>query len=323
MASFRSIHALGLLILLLLGAAAPSARAQLWYMTGAEPPLVPKDSTVTIRVHSVAPGVFAAKVNYVWTGWVELSDGLLVIDAAMAESAGVALADTIRARSPNRPFRYLVLTNAHEDHVLGARPFLDGGASLVAPSSALARIDSILGRTRNPSKEVGIEKRKRFADPKRPVDVVWFGQPAVSGKDLAVYLPKQKVLFTGDLASHKAVPWLLDRDFSLKGWRAALDSLQLSRRYPATTAVPGHGVIGTPEEVLQFTRNYLRDAETKATQSAGWRLSLAEIKRWGDLGAFEGLEFYDEVHFMNMRRLYNEAKGIKTPGRGRSSVVRK
>jgi len=29
------------------------------------------------------------------------------------------------------------------------------------------------------------------------------------------------------------------------------------------------------------------------------------------------MEFYEDVHYLNMRRLYNEAKGIKTPGRGR------
>jgi glyoxylase-like metal-dependent hydrolase (beta-lactamase superfamily II) len=323
MAGYRGTRALVFIALLFLGVASSPAHAQLWYMTGAEPPPVPKDSTLTIRVQSLAPGVYAARVNYVWTGWVELSDGLLVIDAAMADSAGTALADTIRARSPNRPFRYLVVTNAHEDHIRGARPFLEGGATLVAPSGAHARIDSILGRSRDASKEIGIGKRKRFGDATRPVDVVWFGRPAVSRADLAVYLPKQKVLFTGDLASHRAVPWLLDRDFNLKGWRAALDSLQLSKRYPATTAVPGHGLLGTADDVLQFTRRYLLDAEEKAKKSAEWSLPLAEIKRWGDLGAYEGLEFYDEIHFMNMRRLYNEAKGIKTPGRGRSSVVRK
>jgi hypothetical protein len=35
------------------------------------------------------------------------------------------------------------------------------------------------------------------------------------------------------------------------------------------------------------------------------------------------MEFYEEVHFMNMRRLYNEAKGIKTPGRKNMHVFKR
>ena len=322
-ASWRTVLArnLGLLVLLLF--LAPGASAQVWYQPGAESAIPPKDTTLTIRVHPLAKGVFAAKINYVWTGWVELPDGIMVIDAGMADSAAAALADTIRARSPNLPFRYLVLTHAHEDHILGARRFLDAGATLIAHASTIAQIDSTLGIAPNPAKEIRITKRKRFGSGARLVDVIWFGKPAVSKADLVVYLPKQLVLFTGDLASYKAVPWLLDKDFSSAGWQAALDSLQLSKRYEATVAVPGHGILGTPNEALQFTRNYLRDARDKAAQHAGWNVSLAEVKRWAYLGAYEGLEFYDEVHFMNMRRLYNDAKGIKTPGRGKVRVIRK
>src|SRR6202008_287903 len=101
------------------------ARAQDVYLPGAETIPPPKDSTLTIRVHHLAPGVFAAKVNFAWTGWVELADGILVIDATPADSAAAALADTIAARSPGKKIRYLVLTHDRVDHMGGARRFLD------------------------------------------------------------------------------------------------------------------------------------------------------------------------------------------------------
>jgi cyclase len=292
------------------------------YLPGGEPPIPPKDSTLTIRVKQLAPGVYAAKLSYVWTGWIELPDGIMVIDAGMADSAGAALVDTIRARSPKQPIRYLVLTHSQEDHILGARPFLELGATLVTQATVADHIDSVLGIAPDASKEIRIQKQKRFGNAARPVDVIWLGRPASSAADLIVHLPKQRILFTGDLVSYNSVPWLLDRGFNLNGWFAALDTLR-TKRFAVDQLVPGHGVMGPPAKAIQFTRNYLRDADDKASKTAGYGMTLDYIRKWGYLGAYEGMEFYDEVHFLNLRRLYQEAKGIKTPGRGRVRALRK
>jgi cyclase len=266
--------------------------------------------------------VYAAKLGYVWAGWAELPDGILVIDAGMADSVGRAFADTIRARSPGQPFRYLLLTHAHGDHILGAKPFLEAGVTRIAHASVMSQIDSVLGIAPDPKKEIRITKSKRLGNAARPVDIVWLGRSADSRGDLVVHLPKQRVLFTGDLVSYKSVPWLMDRDFSLKGWFTSLDSLS-TKRFDADSLVPGHGVIGKRLEAITFTRRYLRDADEKASRTASYGTTLLEVKRWGYLGAYEGMEFYDEVHFLNMRRLYNEAKGIKTTGRGSVNVHQK
>jgi glyoxylase-like metal-dependent hydrolase (beta-lactamase superfamily II) len=299
-----------------------SGRAPAQYMPGGEPPIPPKDSTLTIRVQQLGPGVYAAKLSYVWTGWIELPEGIMVIDAGMADSAGAELADTIRARSPKLPFRYLVLTHSHDDHILGAKPFLNAGATLVTQATVSNQIDSLLGITPDAAKEIRIQKSKRFGNAARPVDVIWLGRPATSAADLMVHLPKQRILFTGDLVSYNSVPWLLDRDFDMKGWVAALDSLR-TKRFAVERLVPGHGVMGQPEKMVQFTRNYLRDVDEKASKMAGWGTMPDYVRKWGYLGAYEGMEFYDEVHFLNLRRLYQESKGIKTPGRGRVRALRK
>ncbi|HEX7078571.1 MAG TPA: MBL fold metallo-hydrolase [Candidatus Eisenbacteria bacterium] len=314
-----ALLALSLLIPVL--ALASPAGAQL-YMPGAKPAVPPKDSTLTIRVRKLAPGVFAAKVNYVWTGWVELPEGILVIDASMADSSGKALADTIRSRSPGLPFRYLVLTSAHFDHDLGGRRFLDAGATLVTHASVADEIDSVLQVTPDPKREMRVERSARFGSKLRPVEVLWLGQPAVSRGDLVVYLPAQRLLFSGDLISYRSVPWLMDPDLDVPGWIASLDSL-FTKAFAIDSIVPGHGVIGPKNDAVNFTKYYLQDARMKAEQNAAWNSSVLAVKQWGFLGAYEGLEFYNEVHFMNMRRLFNEAKGIKTPGRVRTGAFRK
>jgi hypothetical protein len=95
----------------------PSARAQegTVYMPGS-PQLAhqnhgPRDTTITVTVSPLAAGVYAAKVNYVWTGWVELPEGILLIDSGLDDRTAKVLADSIRARSGAKPFKYLVNTH--------------------------------------------------------------------------------------------------------------------------------------------------------------------------------------------------------------------
>lgn len=301
---------------------APSpAKSQTKYMVGAETVPPPKDSTLTIRVRPLAAGVFAAKVNLVWTGWVELPDGILLVDATRADSTAAALADTIAARSPGKKIRYLVLTNDNLDHMGGARRFLNDGAALITYAGQMAEIDSVLGRTKAAADIAISKKKRRLGDIKRPVDVMWLGVPANSAGNLVVHLPREKVMFAGDLVWNRSVPSLLDRDMNLEGWNKSLDSLY-AMRATIDSLVPGHGDLGPAVNSIRFTLGYLRDTEEKAAQLAAMRAKPETIKSKGYLGAYEGLEFYEETHFMNVRRLYNQARGIKTPGRVRVGTYR-
>jgi len=310
---------------------APSAQAQpgTTYMPGS-PQLAhqnpgPRDTTITVTVTPLAPGVYAAKVNYVWTGWVELPEGLLLVDSGLDSRTAQVLADSIRARSGTKPFKYVVNTHAHGDHTGGNAYFAAKGATVMAQTHAAAEIDAeakkaaesdttgALKAALKPT--VAIDKRKVLGPTTRTVELIYLGKNAHTDGDLIVYLPKQKILFAGDLVSNRAVPWLLDPHFDRLGWIASIDSLRSKRFSTVTTMIPGHGVIEKPILEINYTWHYLHDAWDRAAKIANDGTSLGAFKDWGYLGPYEDSEFYAEVHFMNMRRLYNEVKGIKTPGR--------
>ena len=314
---------LPILPLLLIALLGPPAAAQTTYLPGAEPPAKKKaagqDSTITIEVHHLAPGVFAAKVNYVWTGWVELPGGPLLIDSALDERTAAALADTIRARSGPKSVQYVVNTHAHGDHIGGNAYFAASGATIIAQSKVAAKIDSI---TKASKPSLRVDRKKVLGPADRKVEIIWLGKPAHTLSDMVVYLPKQRVLFAGDLISNKAIPWLLDPDMDRLGWIASVDSL-MSKAFAFDTLVPGHGVLASAVEEVRFTSGYLKDSYDKAAKMAGWGTSLNSVKDWAYLGPYEGSEFYDEVHFLNMRRLYNQARGIKTPGRPQARAIKR
>ena len=294
----------------------------------------PRDTTITITVTRLADGVYAAKVNYVWTGWVELPEGILLVDSGLDSRTAGVLADSIRAYSGGKAFKYVVNTHAHGDHTGGNAYFVAQGATVMAQSHAAAEIDSIAkaeakadstGRAKSsPKATVRIDKKKILGPAARSVELIWLGKPAHTDGDLIVYLPKQKILFAGDLVSYKAVPWMLDPKMSREGWIASVDTLRMSKRFAGvTTLVPGHGVMGKPLDEIAYTWNYLKDSWDRAYKIASYGTSLGAFKDWGFLGPYEDSEFYTEVHFMNMRRLYNEAKGIKTPGRPGTRAYKK
>lgn len=314
------------------------------------------DSLVMIQVHPLGPGVYAAKNRFVWNGWVELPEGILVVDGGYDARSASALADTIRARSPGRPFRYLVVTSGHTEHIGGIRTYASLGVTVLAhPEVAAAIRDSIPGgagssaggaasstggakksassassKKKTPSKAatpetpkgplVEVKSRMLLGPASRRVEVEWLGMPANSAGDLVVYLPKQRALFTGDLAWHRAVPWIVDSKFNYKGWLASLDTL-LTPRFAVDSLVPGHGTMASKVNGLMYTRRYLVEAMDKAAQLASWGVPVQEMDERGYLGPYEDAEYYDPIHFYNMRRLHQLAKGIETPGRPRPGMV--
>jgi glyoxylase-like metal-dependent hydrolase (beta-lactamase superfamily II) len=275
------------------------------------------DSLIAITVHPLSKGVYAALNRFVWNGWIELPQGILVVDGGYDARSATALADTIRARSGPRPIRYLVVTSGHTEHIGGVRTFSALGATVLAHPTVIAAIRDSLPEGAKAQAESSL-----VLDPAgRRVEIRWLGHPANSAGDLIVYLPKQKVLFTGDLAWYRKVPWLVDPKFSYTGWLATLDTL-LTPRFQVDSLVPGHGTqIPSKIEGLMFTRRYLWDAYRLAESRVSWNAQLKDVFGWGDLGAYEEFQYYDPVHYYNMRRLFQLAKGIPTPGRVNPGVI--
>lgn len=178
---------------------------------------------------------------------IEMKDYLLVVDSGNKSSAPGLLADC-RTLSP-KPVKYVFLTHHHFDHVGGNAFWTESGATTMA----FAGVNEELDRQKSKDERV---KQPITADTfvlddgHRRVEFHHYGWAHTKG-DGFVYLPKEKVLCTGDIVIN--APYNSIFDAHLTNWPEVIRRMeQLDVQY----VLPGHGQAGT-KELMKRQREYL------------------------------------------------------------------
>lgn len=227
-------------------------------------PAPPAPAPPVIRVEKVAEGVWGAQPpTGANIGWFVLGDGVVVVDAGLTPSIARAVLEKV-AETARKPVRTLILTHAHADHVGGARVFAAAGAQVVCSENAAMRIASFLFAPPDPkdpadakapagSRILTLSERMIYLSHSQEVQLYWLG-PAHTSGDLVIVLPKEKVLFSGDVAINTFVPDMQAADCDPPGWERLLVRLA---GLTIEKMVPGHGLIG-PIDGIQATGLYVQ-----------------------------------------------------------------
>ena len=265
------------------------------------------------------------------TGIVIGDDAVMVIDT---QATPVMAADVIRRirEVTDKPIRYVVLSHYHAVRVLGA--------SAYRPEHVIASHDTLdLIRERgeqDKASEIGRFPRLFQAVESVPPGLTWptltftgrmtlwlgklevqimqLGRGHTKG-DTVVWLPQERILFSGDLVEFDATPYAGDAYFT--DWPATLDRIAELR--PAQL-VPGRGkALQTEEQVaagLAGTRAFIADlyANVKAGVAAGkdlntvYRDTMAALRpAYGHWVIFEHCMPFD------VSRAYDEATAHRDP----------
>ncbi|MEU8431978.1 MBL fold metallo-hydrolase [Streptomyces sp. NPDC029216] len=255
-------------------------------------------------------------------GWCLNNAGLIVspgrsvlIDTAATEARTRALKEAVARTTPEAP-RFVVNTHAHGDHTFGNRFFADR-ALVVAHEGArdemaLAGLHLTGLWPEVPWGEVRVELPGLTFRDRLPLrlgevraELIHPGTAHTAG-DTVVWLPQQRVLFTGDVVMSGATPFCLTG--SVSGSLAAVEEL---RALGPRTVVPGHGPVGGPE-LLDATAGYLRLVQRLAAEGAAAGLTPLEAAQEADLGPYA--ELLDSERLVpNLHRAYAEAAGA-APG---------
>ncbi len=222
---------------------------------------IPAGMAEAAKVDLVAPDIYfhegqvSAGADAVCNnGWIIFEDYVLVIDANFPAGAKLIIS-TIRSLT-DKPIRFALDTHHHGDHAYGNQVFVENGAVPVAhtgvieemkrsetgyygnkpggwEAAAKGRADLKTTKLKPPS--VLFSKDLIFDDGKHRVELMHLGVAHTHGDTLA-WLPKERILFTGDVCVNGPYNFVGDGDVSQ--WVATLDA---ARKFGAETVCTGHG----------------------------------------------------------------------------------
>jgi cyclase len=279
-------------------------------------------------VHQVAPGVYYRasedeKRIIATTSWIEFRDFVVVVDANFPWGARAVLEDL--RHTTDKPVRFVFETHHHADHSFGNCVFADQGATIISSEESAAESRAKNTPEWERSTETGDYSLKPFRlvhpqlvfrdkmaidDGERRLEFTRVG-PAHTRGDSVAWLPKERILFTGDLCTTRAQNNLGDPDADPDGWVRVLD--ELAQKGPAIV-IPGHGIQGTIES-LRGQRAYIAEIVKRVRAGIAHGASADELVARIDLKNFKPWSDNETRNRTAIQRVYaNLKKRSVTPG---------
>jgi len=237
-------------------------------------PIVRAGTTIQVSDHAFAiPDNMTPGVPNV--GYVVGDKAILVIDTGMGAPNGKTVLEEARKLGATKKL-YLVTTHVHPEHDLGAMAF-PPDATMIRSHAQVREIAEEGMRTADIFRSRSDVNRQLLDGAEfRKADITFDNAyeldlggvkvqifslgPAHTQGDTGVFVPGERVLFSGDVAM-KALPAFASGKASASYWQASLDRIDALN--PAIV-VPSHGPIGDAGYITAY-RTYLTRVQTRAS----------------------------------------------------------
>jgi glyoxylase-like metal-dependent hydrolase (beta-lactamase superfamily II) len=151
---------------------------------------------------------------------------------------------------------------------------------------------------------VTLDDSLSIVDGGREVTLLYLGPGHTEG-DILLHLPGEKIAFLGDLFFHDAIPNV--EDASLLDWRKTLREVL---KLDAETFVPGHGRVGTRQDVEEFL-GFLEDLKALVEPAVKRGDSLEQVVHDLRLPAKYASFGFQNFFPANLQKMYGELKAAQ------------
>lgn len=207
--------------------------------------------------------------------------GVIVIDCKTTPDSGRDLLAEIAKITP-KPVTTVILTHSDLDHVNGIAAF-PKGITVIAHENNKKEQEAALSRGGRGAPPADFIPNKVVTKNKESMKLegvdftLYHWAPAHTSGDLVIYLPKEKIVFTGDIiATQRPDPLIhLEKHGTAEGW---IQTTKGMAALNADTYVPGHGDLQTKADI----QNRLKKTEeqyAKIKQMVAQGKSLADIRQ--------------------------------------------
>jgi glyoxylase-like metal-dependent hydrolase (beta-lactamase superfamily II) len=294
-----------------------------------EPKQLPIPEMKFNDVKEIAPGVFfryssisASDPKIPFGGcnvtWIVFQDYVVVIDANFPKEAADIIADI--KKTTKKPIKYVLDTHHHGDHAYGNAVWAKEGAKIVAHKNTARLLktsgpkqweDAAKGRTDIKESElkqvdVSFDDKYELKDETQHVIFMHFGHMHTAG-DSSAYLPKHKILCTGDACVNGAFNFMGHSNSA--SWIKGLDAMN---KLDVEIVCPGHGKLAR-KELFALEKKYFTELRAAVQKGIDDKKSVADItrgldfpwyKEWAGVGVAE-----TDQNKGNVKHVYDELTG--------------
>lgn len=298
----------------------PAVACCLFYFAGAQ--------ALTLKPHEVVPGVYAFigdtgmrtyenEAMNANSGFIVTTDGVVVIDSGPTWQVAREIHRAIKTVT-KQPVKIVVNTGGQDHRWLGNGYFKSIGAEIVAARPALAdmkargrtQLDSLQQILREKAEGTQVVYPDRFFDQaetlrlgEQEIQLLYFHGGHTPG-DSVVWLPKQRVLFSGDLVFVDRLLGVLPFS-STTDWLASFEAME---KLEPKMIIPGHGKVCELGDARRDTKDYLHLLISYMKQAVDKGIDLQAAINSLDQGAFKNLRHYDLLKGGNASRVYVEVE---------------
>jgi glyoxylase-like metal-dependent hydrolase (beta-lactamase superfamily II) len=274
----------------------------------------------------VIPGVFSAigatapptyenaghnnNLSFIVTG-----EGVVVVNGGAAYGLAKALHDEIKAVT-DEPVALVFNENGQGHAMLGNSYWAEQGVPIVAHDETVAEIEEYGARSLEGMQRYNRDKAEGtfVAPPTESFDeayIVEMGDfriearylgPAHSPGDIVVWLPKQSLVISGDMAFHERMLPIFEHTYTadwIETWDEAFEALG------ATYVIPGHGHPTNMAQVRRYTRDYLVYLRSQIAAHLEADGGLAEAY-YVDQTPYAQLDTFEELATRNAGRVFEQ-----------------
>lgn len=248
-------------------------------------------------------------------GFVVTSHGVLVINTGPSMRVAKALHAAIK-NITSQPVKWAVNVNSQNHQWLGNGYFKSIGTVILAHKQA-DRVMRDVGETQIAANKTLLKEKAagtmltypdELVDDKREiklgdtvVQLLHFGHAHTPG-DMVVWLPRQKIIYTGDIVYTERILGVLPISHS-GNWVQTFDKLaQLDPK----TIIPGHGRPTNLERARKDTRDYLVYLREEVGKSLDRGDTLQDAVDKIDQSGFKHLANFDQLARRNANQVYLE-----------------
>ncbi|GJM00399.1 MAG: MBL fold metallo-hydrolase [Methyloligella sp.] len=246
--------------------------------------------------------------------FIVTGDGVIVINGGASYLLAKALHDEIKTIT-KQPVKLIINENGQGHAMLGNSYWAEQNVPILAHVEAKAEFkehgyDS-LSQHQNVIKEKSkgtkvhlptetFEGKKTITMGAYTIEVINFG-PAHSPGDISVWLPKQRLIITGDMAFHERLLAIFP-DTEVSNWIESWDKME---KLKPLYVIPGHGHPTNLDQVRRYTKDYLLFLKGKVKKliDAGGTLQDSYSI---DQSPYAHLDTFKELAKKNAGRLFEQ-----------------